>query len=47
MVSVLRQRRLQWCGHVLRREDGGWMRACVECGVRMLGREVDQRKLGK
>jgi len=29
MISVLQQSKLQWCGHVLQGEDGGWVRGCV------------------
>ena len=30
---VLRRNGLRWCGHVLRGDDDGWVRRCVECGV--------------
>jgi len=28
-ISVLQQNRLQWYGHVLRKEDNDWMKKCV------------------
>jgi len=33
MPLVLRRNGLRWCGHVLRGDDDGWVRRCVECGV--------------
>jgi len=33
IVSVLQQNRLQWYGHVLRKEDNGWMKKCMEYEV--------------
>ena len=33
IALVLQQNRLQWYGHVLRKEDDGWMKKCMEYGV--------------
>jgi len=33
IISVLQQNRLQWYGHVLRKEDNDWMKKCVEYEV--------------
>jgi len=33
IISVLQRNGLRWCGHVLRREDGGWVRECMEYEV--------------
>ena len=30
IVLVLQQNRLQWYGHVLRKEDNDWMKKCIE-----------------
>jgi len=54
IVSVLQQNRLQWYGHVLRKEDNDWVKKCVEYeveGARPRGRpkktwtEILQKKL--
>ena len=37
VALVLRQSGLRWCGDVLREDGGGWVRRCVERGVRGLG----------
>ena len=44
-ISVLQQNRLQWHGHVLRKEDNDWVKKCMEYEVP--GQDVDQRKLGQ
>jgi len=46
-ISVLQQNRLQWYGHVLRKEDNDWVKKCMEYKVAGVRQEVDQRKLGK
>ena len=33
IALVLQQNRLQWYGHVLRKEDDCWMQKCMEYGV--------------
>jgi len=33
IISVLQQNKLQWYGHVLRKEDNGWMKKCMEYEV--------------
>jgi len=33
IISVLQQNRLQWYGHVMRKEDGDWMKKCVDYEV--------------
>ena len=33
IARVLQQSALHWYGHVLRSEDGDWVKKCVECGV--------------
>jgi len=41
IISVLQQNKLQWYGHVLRKEDNDWKKKCVECeveGARPTGR---------
>jgi len=48
IILVLQQNRLQWYGHVLRKEDNDWVKKCMEYemeGARPRGR--DQRKLGE
>ena len=29
IISVLQQNRLQWYGHVMRKEDNDWMKKCM------------------
>jgi len=38
MALVLRQSGLRWCGHVLREDDGDWVRRCMEHGVEGSGK---------
>jgi len=33
IILVLQQNRLRWYGHVLRKEDNGWVKKCMECEV--------------
>jgi len=33
IISVLQQNRLQWYGHVLRKEENDWMKKCTEYQV--------------
>jgi len=33
IISVLQQNRLQWYGHVMRKEDNDWMKKCMEYEV--------------
>jgi len=33
MILILQQNRLQWCGHVLRKEDTDWVKKCMEYDV--------------
>jgi len=33
IISVLQQYRLQWYGHVLRKDDSGWVKKCMEYEV--------------
>ena len=33
IISVLRQNRLRWYGHVLRKDDDDWMKKCMEYEV--------------
>jgi len=33
IISVLQQNRLQWYGHVLRKEDNDWLKKCMEYEV--------------
>jgi len=47
IISVLQQNRLQWYGHVLRKEDNHLVKKCMEYEVEVPGQEVDQRKLGE
>jgi len=42
MALVLRQSGLRWCGHVLREDDGDWVRRCMEHGVEGSGPGGDQ-----
>jgi len=47
MILILQQNRLQWCGHVLRKEDTDWVKKCVEYeveGSRPRGRPNRTRK---
>jgi len=44
IIPVLQKNRLQWYGHVLRKEDHDWVKKCMKW--RVPGQEVDQRKLG-
>jgi len=32
-MLVLQQNRLRWYGHMLRKEDNGWMKKCMEYEV--------------
>ena len=32
-ISVLQQNRMQWFGHVLRKEDNDWVKKCMEYEV--------------
>ena len=52
ITSILQENRLQWYGHVLRKDDNDWVKKCMEYGVvgsRPRGRpkrtwlEVEQR----
>ena len=47
IILVLQQNRLRWYGHVLQNKDIDWVQKCMECGGRVPGQEVDQRKLGE
>jgi len=41
IISILQQNRLQWYGHVLRKEDSDWVKKCTEYeaeGARPRGR---------
>jgi len=39
IILVLQQNRLQWYGHVLRKEDNDWVKKCMEYeGARLRGR---------
>jgi len=44
IISVLKQNRLQWYGHVLQKENNDWVKKCMEYEV---DQEVDQRVLGE
>jgi len=33
ITSLLQQNRLQWYGHVLRKDDNDWVKKCMECEV--------------
>jgi len=33
IISVLQRNKLQWYGHVLRKEDNDWMKKCMEYEV--------------
>ena len=37
MALVLQRCRLRWCGRVLRGDDDGWVKGCMECEVEGLG----------
>jgi len=47
IISVLQQNRLQWYGHVLRKENNDWVKKYMAYEVEGVGQEVDQRKLGE
>ena len=47
IISVLQQNRLQWYGHVLRKEDNDWVKKCMEYVVQSARPRADQRKLGE
>ena len=34
IISVLQENRLQWYGHVLRKEDNDWVMKCIEYEVK-------------
>jgi len=41
IISELQQNRLQWYGHVLRKEDNDWVKKCIEYeveGARPIGK---------
>ena len=47
IISVLQQNRLQWYGHVLRKEDNDWVKKCMEYeveGARPRGRPKKTRR---
>jgi len=33
IILILQQKRLRWCGHVLRKEDTDWVKKCMEYEV--------------
>ena len=33
IILIPQQNRLQWCGHVLRKEDNDWVKKCMEYEV--------------
>ena len=47
IILVLQRNKLQWYGHVLRKDDNDWVKKCMEYEVEGPGQEVDQRKLGE
>jgi len=47
VIFVLQQNRLQWYGHVLRKEDNDLVKKCMEYKVGVPGQEVGHRKLGE
>jgi len=47
IILVLQQNRLQWYGHVLRKEENDRMKKCVEYEVDFRDQEVDQSGLSK
>jgi len=46
MALVLRQSGLRWCGRVLRGDGDGWVRRCVEHGLRVRDQGEDRRGPG-
>ena len=38
IITVIRDGGLGWYGHVIRKGDGGWVKKCMEFGVRPVGR---------
>jgi len=44
IILVIQQNRLQWYGHVLRKEDNDWVKKCMEYVVGVPGQEVYQRE---
>ena len=52
IISILQRNRLQWYGHVLRKEDNDWVKKCMEYeveGARPRGRpkKTWERDCGK
>ena len=50
IISVLQQNRLQWHGHVLRKEDNYWVKKCMEYemeGARPRGRPKETWRVWK
>ena len=41
IIPVLQQNRLQWYGHVLRKEDNDWVKKVCSMKWRMPGQEVE------
>jgi len=45
IILLLQENRLQWYGHVMRKEDNDWVKKCMEYEVEDPDQEVDQRGL--
>jgi len=47
IILILKQNRLRWYGHVLRKEDNFWVKKYMEYEVEAPDQEVDQRGHGE
>ena len=47
IILILQPNRLQWCGHVLWKEDTDWVKKCYNMMWRAPDQEVDQRGHGE
>ena len=56
IIAVLQQNRLQWYGHVLRKEDNDWVKKCMEyevegsrprCRLEVVQKDCQAHKLSK
>jgi len=47
IILILQQNRLQWYGHMLRKEDTDWVKKCMEYEARAPDQEVDQKRRGE
>jgi len=47
IMSVFKQNRLRWYGHVLRKEDSDWVNKCMEYEVEGAGPRGRPKEIGE